>query len=65
MRERPIATVIIRRAGEMTPAGRRVIAEWLRGQAAALMRKGKRYAPHYTARYMAKPTDRVGCGDAY
>lgn len=58
------ATVTIVRAGEMTPAGRRVLAEWLRDQAAALMRNGKRYAPRYTARYLGTPTDRVGCGDS-
>jgi hypothetical protein len=46
-----IATLTIRRAGEMTTKGRERVVEWLRAQALALSNDGKDYAPRFTARY--------------
>lgn len=46
------ATVTIHRAGEMTAAGRRDIALWLRRTANLLTSKGDKLGARFTARYM-------------
>ena len=45
------AVIMIRNAAEMTSYERRKIAEWLRRQAAALLKDGPEYAQRFTARY--------------
>jgi hypothetical protein len=46
------AFLTIRQAAKWTPAGRRMIAEWLRKQARALLKHGDDYAKRFRARYM-------------
>ena len=47
------AILTIKQAPKMTDAGRRMIAEWLRKQAWALVKEGKSYSPKiFTARYL-------------
>ena len=49
------AVVTIRKAGAMTPKGRRAIVEWLRHQADMLEEHGKNYTlATFTARYLYK-----------
>lgn len=54
MNEQPIATMTVRRAGEMTPQGRQAIADWLRHQADSIERDGWNYANRFSARYLTK-----------
>ena len=49
--ERVAAAVYIKRAGDMTPAGRARIATWLRQHAADLLKLGKQYAGNFRGRY--------------
>jgi hypothetical protein len=46
------AFLTIRKAARMTPAGRRMIAEWLRKQGRHLLKDGDNYAKRFVARYM-------------
>lgn len=46
------AIVTIRRAADMTPAGRRAVAAWLRAQAGGLIKHGKEYDVRFTGRYL-------------
>jgi hypothetical protein len=46
-----VATVTIVRPADMTPLGRKQIAQWLRGRAALLIKHGDLMAPKFTARY--------------
>jgi hypothetical protein len=46
------AIVTIRRAGEMTPKGRREVAQWLRRTARLLTLEGKNLSSRFTARYL-------------
>jgi hypothetical protein len=46
------AVLTIKRADEMTPAGRKAIAAWLRRHAAMLLKDGKDYAPTFRGRYL-------------
>jgi len=50
------ATVTIKKAANMTPKGRKKIAEWLREKAEDLVTEG----PNYTARFTARYWYRVG-----
>lgn len=49
--DQAIAQVSIRHASEMTPAGRREIAAWLRAQADSLISDGTKYASTFRGRY--------------
>lgn len=49
------ATVTIHRAGEMTPEGRKKLADWLRYHAQALEDEGDNYATRFTGQYDAVP----------
>jgi hypothetical protein len=53
-RQKSAAIVTIFRPADMTPAGRRRIATWLRRQAGFLQTHGKRMATRFTARYLYK-----------
>jgi hypothetical protein len=44
------ATLLIYNADTFTPEGRKVLATWLRQQAAHLVKHGGEYAPRYRAR---------------
>jgi hypothetical protein len=44
------ATLMIYNADTFTPEGRKVLATWLRQQAAHLVKHGAEYAPRYRAR---------------
>lgn len=46
------AILTIRRAGDMTPRGRRAIAAWLRDHARWIVQHGKEYSPRFTGRYL-------------
>jgi len=48
----PTAVLTIRRAGQMTPERRRLIAGWLRYHARLLVLHGKEYSGVFTGRYM-------------
>lgn len=50
--ERSAAVLTIKDAAEMTPDGRKRIAEWLRHCAKALPKDGANYAPRFRARYL-------------
>lgn len=52
--EKAIAIFTILRAGEMTPEGRKAIAEWLRMHAKALIKDGKKYSSRFIGRYMTR-----------
>lgn len=47
-----IATLTVLGADEMTEAGRKALAAWLRSQADAIVKEGDRYAARFRARYM-------------
>lgn len=51
MSEVSAAIVTIKRAGDMTPEGRKLIADWLRERADLLEKDGEQYAPLFRARY--------------
>ena len=46
------AVLTIKRAGDMTPQGRRDIAAWLRMHARHIVAHGKEYAPTFRGRYL-------------
>jgi hypothetical protein len=46
------AIVTIHKAANMTPAGRKRIAKWIRKQADFLEQNAKELSPRYTARYL-------------
>lgn len=46
------AIVTIKKPNEMTRAGRKRVASWLRKQAADFERYGSEYASRFTARYL-------------
>lgn len=46
------ATITIRRAADMSPKGRKAIANWMRRQARFLEKKADKLAARFTARYM-------------
>lgn len=52
-KERCCAVLTLKDAGEWSPDGRAMIANWLREQAKGLLKDGKNYAPRFRARYMA------------
>jgi hypothetical protein len=54
---KPPAMLTIRRAGDMTPEGRKAIANWLRMHANMLLKEGTKYVPVFRGQYMARPTD--------
>lgn len=49
MKEKPIASVHIHKAHEMTSAQRKEIAGWLKDQAKQLLKDGDEYATRFTA----------------
>jgi hypothetical protein len=54
---KPPAMLTIRRAGDMTPEGRKAIANWLRMHANDLLKEGSNYAPVFRGRYMVGDVD--------
>ena len=54
-KEKVRAILTINGAPDMTPEGRRVIADWLRHQAKELRKQGDNYKSRFTARYIAVP----------
>lgn len=55
MPEKAIAIITLRGSQRMTKRGRKVISEWLRKQADALLEDGPDYAELFTARYLVDP----------
>ncbi len=51
MQYKVAATATVHRAADMTKAGRKAIASWLRKQAQNLLRDGGKYSARFTARY--------------
>lgn len=51
-RYKAAAVLTIRKADTMTPAGRSLIAAWLRNQARNIVKYGKHYNSRFTARYL-------------
>jgi hypothetical protein len=51
-KEKSAAIVTIKDAPNMTPAGRKRIAQWLRRQASFLERHAKELSPRFVARYL-------------
>lgn len=49
-----VATVILKRPADMTPKGRRQIAQWLASRGKLLMKHADLMAPRFTARYYVK-----------
>lgn len=49
--EKYAARVVIYKASDMTPQGKRDIAKWLRKQASGLLKGGNKYVSRFTARY--------------
>ena len=54
MQYRSAAILTVRKADQMTAAGRSMLAAWLRNQARNLVRDGKFYSSRFTARYLYK-----------
>lgn len=52
MKEKSAAIVTIKDAGQMTRAGRKAIAEWLRNTARDLVKYGDQYDKGFRARYL-------------
>jgi hypothetical protein len=50
--EKSAAVLTIKDAGNMTPEGRKEVADWLRQCAKTLVKHGKDYAPRFRARYL-------------
>lgn len=48
------AIVTIHRAANMTPRGRRLVANWLRNTAKLLEDHGKEFSTRFTGRYLYK-----------
>lgn len=46
-----VARVTIERASEMTPKGRKEVADWLRSEARNLVKLGREYSRRYVGRY--------------
>jgi len=55
--EKVVATFTVKDASRKTPEGRRLIAEWLRHCAKALVKDGHNYMPRFRARYLSLKTD--------
>ena len=53
MAETVHAELKINRASDMTDAGRKQIADWLRKHADDLVKDGPQYAPHFRGRYFS------------
>ena len=53
-RSKTIATIVVHRAADMTPAGRKEIADWLRRQVAFIETEGEKCSSRFTARYCAR-----------
>ena len=49
-----VAWLTIRRADEMTKAGRKQVAAWLRREAQHLIADGEKYSKRFTSRYLYK-----------
>ena len=49
MKEEPIASVHIHKAGEMTVEQRKQVAAWLRERAKDILKEGKNYSTHFRA----------------
>lgn len=54
------AIVTIKKAGNMTPEGRKTIADWLRQCADNLEKDGEQYAPLFRARYTYQDWSKTG-----
>lgn len=52
VKENSAAVLTIRDAAEMTPEGRRQLADWLRHSAKTLVKHGKDYSKRFRARYL-------------
>ena len=52
MTEKTAAIVTIKRASDMTPGGRKTIADWLRACADNLEKDGADYSEQFRARYI-------------
>jgi hypothetical protein len=52
------ATLTIHKAGDMTPEGRKKVAEWLRYHAKMIIEEGDNYAARFTGRFTTNaPTE--------
>lgn len=49
-----VAVLAIKDAASMTPAGRKVIAKWLRSHADLILAEGYNYAPKFRGRYLVE-----------
>ena len=56
MSKKAAAVVTILRAADMTPSGRKRIADWLRAQARFLTKSGPKFSARFTARYLYRET---------
>jgi hypothetical protein len=52
MTSKSAATLTIHRAADMTPTGRKRIADWLLQQRQTLLKNAKQLSSRYTARYL-------------
>jgi len=52
--EKSAAILTIKDANNMTPKGRKQVAEWLKEEAKNLIKHGKDYNKRFTARYIYK-----------
>ena len=52
MKEQSIASVVINKAGEMTEAQRKEVADWLRKTAKELVKEGSNYSTRFRAAFL-------------
>lgn len=52
LEEKAIATLTIHGVPDMTPKGRRMIAEWLQHQANQIQDEGTKYSKRFTSKYL-------------
>lgn len=55
--EKTAAVLTIKNAADMSPKGRREIADWLREQAKTLEAEGVQYSSRFRARYLYRSGD--------
>ena len=52
------AVLTIKKAGELTSAEQRTLADWLKDQAKSLMKDGDNYSSRFIARFYARKAER-------
>jgi hypothetical protein len=52
--QKAVAMLTIRKAGKMTPGGRKALSAWLVKMSKAIIKDGERYSDRFTAGYFSR-----------